>query len=183
MSGFFGDVSDGKPTRGSPAKKPQIDRELFEALCVACDLDWKWFTKSERGKVNAACKELKEVGATPAQVKQRAEQYKREFRGAALTPTAISGQWAYLGAKMEASQPKGTSRQERVARCLADGHQRADDASRCCSRCGVVVPEWCVEVCERWGHHWLANGRCETYEYCGGVRTTKATGEWSSREN
>lgn len=163
MDDLFGEI---KPLRH---RKP-VDSELFEALCVACGLDWKGFTKSERGKVNAAAKELKEVGATPSQVFDRAAVYRRTFPGAALTPTAISGQWSYLGAKMEATKPPGLSRQEKLALCIADGHCRPDDSYRCCSRCSCVIPEWVVEICRKYGHVWLPSGKCENFDLCGGQR-------------
>jgi len=40
-----------------------------------------------------ATAEIKAAGGTPAQVGQAAEAYRREFRGATLTPTALAKWW------------------------------------------------------------------------------------------
>jgi len=122
---------DSKPKRGASAQKTQNAREIFEALCVACDLDWGQFTKRERGKVNAVTKELAEVDATVIQIQQRAEVYKRVFPGATLTPCALSGNWAFLGTRLKGQTGSPASV------CEAKGHVFEDYASYC-TRCGRV---------------------------------------------
>lgn len=77
---------------------------LFEALCEACGADWTQMTKAERGKYNAACKQLREIGAEPEEVIRRAKRYAYEHKDWALTPTALISHWSEF--------PKPTRKQE-----------------------------------------------------------------------
>jgi hypothetical protein len=70
--------------------------ELFEALAAACGIDTRQLTRSARGPLNRALKDLRDVGATPPDVAARAELYRRQFKGVALTPTALAKHWAAL---------------------------------------------------------------------------------------
>lgn len=125
MKGLFGEQNERAKRNGT-----HPHRELFEALCLACELDWHDFTKRERGKVQKAAAELFEVGATVLQIQQRAAEYKRAFPGAAMTPCAISGQWTYLGTRLK---PNGSH-----TVCDVSGHVFEAWASAC-TRCGRVA--------------------------------------------
>jgi hypothetical protein len=61
-------------------------------------------TKNERGRWNAAIVQLREVGATPEQIRLRAAQYKRKYREPVPTPTALVSHWGELNAKPLAPQ-------------------------------------------------------------------------------
>jgi len=51
-------------------------------------------TKSERGRINAGLKELREVGATPEELTARAKQYPKVMPpGTILTITALVANW------------------------------------------------------------------------------------------
>jgi len=67
---------------------------LFEAVCEVCGIDWHELT--ERGPINAAVRKLKAVGATPGEVHVRAQNYRRTFDHAALTPPALCKHWPQL---------------------------------------------------------------------------------------
>jgi DNA-binding MarR family transcriptional regulator len=86
--------------RTTNGRKPDL---LFESLVEVCGLDLSELTKNERGKVNAACKQLREVGASPDDVRERARAYRRRFENAALTPTALVNNWSQI--KANPSQP------------------------------------------------------------------------------
>lgn len=79
---------------GKPARKPDL---IFEAVAEVCGVTVADLTKSARGELNAACKQLRDVEATPNQIKVRAVRYRREYPGASLTPSALAKHWAAFG--------------------------------------------------------------------------------------
>jgi len=85
-------------TTGRPARERAPD-ELWDSLVAALDLAPDEITKQRRGKLNAAVKELRDVGATPAEVKRRARRYQREHPDWAFTEMALVGHWAALGGR------------------------------------------------------------------------------------
>lgn len=67
---------------------------LWEALVAACGYSaGALFTKSERGRLNRALAELREVSATPADVLARAKQYRAMWPGITLSPQALVNNW------------------------------------------------------------------------------------------
>lgn len=71
--------------------------ELFEAMIDVLRLDASQLTRSERGRINRALAELREVCATPDQLRKRAAAYRRQWPDCTLTATAIAANWARLG--------------------------------------------------------------------------------------
>lgn len=69
---------------------------IFDALCESCGINAKELTEAARGPLNKACKDLKDVGATPDEIHRRANAYKTTFAGMNLTPNALSRHWAVL---------------------------------------------------------------------------------------
>jgi hypothetical protein len=79
---------------------------LFEAVAEACGIRLDALTRSARGQLNAATKELRDIGATPEQVAGKAKAWRKQYEGATLTPTALTKHWAALG---DASRPNRPS--------------------------------------------------------------------------
>lgn len=77
-------------------RKGEID-ELWEALIESLGWNRNEITTSQRGPMNRALKELREVGATPAEIKRRAAVYADRFAGLTLTPAALAKWWPELG--------------------------------------------------------------------------------------
>jgi len=77
---------------------------LFEAIAKACGIRLDALTRSARGQLNAACKELRDIGATPEQVAGKAKAYRKRYDGAALTPSALTKHWASLEDAAEAKR-------------------------------------------------------------------------------
>jgi len=77
---------------------------LFEAVAKACGIRLNALTRSARGQLNAACKELRDIGATPEQVAGKAKAYRKRYDGAALTPSALTKHWASLEDAAEAKR-------------------------------------------------------------------------------
>lgn len=53
-------------------------------------------TRTERGRLNRAARELREVGATPDDVRVRWDAAVIRWPKITMTPTALSGNWAAL---------------------------------------------------------------------------------------
>lgn len=53
-------------------------------------------TKSERGRWNAACKELRDANVSEQELTKRIARYRQVFPGITLTPTAITANWTSL---------------------------------------------------------------------------------------
>ena len=54
-------------------------------------------SRSERGRRNAALKELREIGATPDALRARCKAHRRLWPDCALTATSIAANWTLLG--------------------------------------------------------------------------------------
>jgi hypothetical protein len=68
--------------------------ELFEAVADACGIDWQNdLTKSARGSLVKAVKDLRAVGADPQEIRRRAALWPYEVT---LTPSALAKHWPLL---------------------------------------------------------------------------------------
>jgi DNA-binding transcriptional ArsR family regulator len=85
-----------EPLAAAPEKESASKDELFEAVAAGCGIDWTQLTKTGRGQLNAATKELRDIGATPDQVGGKAAAYRKQYSEAALTPMALVKHWAGL---------------------------------------------------------------------------------------
>lgn len=102
-------------------RKPDL---LFDSLAEVCMMDTKQLTVSSRGQLNRAVKELRDIGATPQQVTDKAATYRRVYDKAALTPTALIKHWPSL------PEAKRRTRQDVCPDCyqpLADHDQELHD--------------------------------------------------------
>lgn len=77
---------------------------IFEALCAATGTDIASLTKSGRGAINGALKDIRSASpeVTPEEIKSRAAAYARKFPSAALTAPALAKHWASCGSTAEA---------------------------------------------------------------------------------
>ncbi len=67
---------------------------LFETVAEVCGISTENLTRSSRGQLNKAMKELREINATDEQVRLKAKAYKRQYQNAALTPMALVKHWS-----------------------------------------------------------------------------------------
>ena len=95
------------------AAKPKGRRkdEIWDALITEVGLDPADLTKPERGKLNAAVKQLRDVAATPEQIRVRSVKFRSVWPRATMTAMGLVGNWAQLkgtGAKprAEAGPPR-----------------------------------------------------------------------------
>lgn len=98
----LGDAAFGDQSPSSPVKPAKRDL-LFEAVVEACGCgDWASFTAKERASINAAVKELRDVGATPEQARERVAEASAEWRnGRSVTPHALAKYWSRFGVWVE----------------------------------------------------------------------------------
>jgi len=82
--------------------------ELFEAVCQACGSDWNEITNVERARLNKAVKELRDAGATPADVEERAMVFQVLWPNIKLTAMGLVGRWS-------------ESKQENIERIVTPG--------------------------------------------------------------
>ncbi len=113
-----------------PSKTSRAPDLLFEAVCEACSIDWRSLTNGGRGPVNRAVGDLRQVGAQPEQVHQRALAYRIVYPDVALTPTALSKHWASI--EEEARRLVENPGRERLRAVRADvqTQRNRDEANR-----------------------------------------------------
>ena len=104
--------------REQPAKKTREPDLLFEAIARACNIDIGQLTGTSRGQLNKAVKELKDIGATPDHVGDKARAYRRQYENATLTPMALVKHWPSLTVKQ---------RKKTHDEICSDCFQRLDD--------------------------------------------------------
>lgn len=84
----------GKTLAPKSAREPD---HLFEAVAESCGMDWRnGITKQARGSLNAAVKDLRDIGADPEAVRERAANWPGLFPDATLTPPALAKHWPQL---------------------------------------------------------------------------------------
>jgi len=104
-------------------RKPRrSEDELFETLVEVCygrPYGEVTFTAAERGRINAAVKQLRAVGATPDEIRERAARYRARWPGVDLTPTALAANWQLLANGPPRPQPAKRSSLEIALETLA----------------------------------------------------------------
>jgi hypothetical protein len=80
-------------SRAEPKKSARKPDVVFEAIANACGIDWKALTKNERGALNNAAAQLREINATPDDIQARAAKYRQKWPGIDLTPMALVNNW------------------------------------------------------------------------------------------
>lgn len=85
-------------------RKPDL---LWDAMVEACGINTATLTKNERGRINEALKQLREVSATPDDIRRKAAAYRKTWPDVSLTPTALVSHWSTLESKPgRVSKPK-----------------------------------------------------------------------------
>lgn len=94
-----------EPLAAAPRERaPRPKDELFEAMVSEIGVNPATLTGSERGRINKALKELREVGATPEELRGRAAAYRAKFPDVVVTATALSANWSMLVSKRTAKK-------------------------------------------------------------------------------
>jgi hypothetical protein len=115
---FIAAVLGTAPEPESPAPRPAKQDPLFEAVVLACyrrSYEDIQFGDRERKSVNTALKGLRQQGATPEQVAERAAEAAITWGDSRkVTPHALDTHWAEFGAWVEDS--KSGARVQQVGR-------------------------------------------------------------------
>jgi hypothetical protein len=91
---------------GEQEKPKRKQDPIFEALCDETNTNPGELTRSSRGSLNRAAKELRNLGADAGAIASRADQYRRRYPAAALTASALVKHWPTLG---DAPQPESSN--------------------------------------------------------------------------
>lgn len=75
------------------ATRKQPDK-TFEVVAEVCGISLKGMTRSARGQLNKAAKELREIEATPELIRSKAAAYRKQYPNISLTPTALIKHWS-----------------------------------------------------------------------------------------
>jgi hypothetical protein len=105
LSNEGGLVTNEVSLAAAPQKEPAKRDELFEAVAKACGIPIGNLTRSSRGQLNRAVKELREVGATEPDVQAKAKAYRTQYPNATLTPMALVKHWSSF-AEVERKQKR-----------------------------------------------------------------------------
>lgn len=115
-------VSSSPP---SPRKRDPIWDAFVDALGLEADL-----TKTERGRLNSACKELRDLDVDPREIGRVVARLREKWEGRiAITPTAVVANWTATLAELN---PNGQQRQwtrEDFDR-IAEARERVANAQR-----------------------------------------------------
>jgi biotin operon repressor len=96
--GFRSEPSENRKEEPLADKPPEsVTRKkdnLFEVIAEVCGISLTGMTRSSRGQLNKAVKELREIDTTEEQVRHKAKAYKAQYPNATLTPTALIKHWS-----------------------------------------------------------------------------------------
>ena len=90
----------------APPRKPREPDLVWEAVLEVCGIEQASLTKSGRGAANTAVADIKAAGGTPADVRSRAVEFRRNWPGITLTPSALAKHWAGLRSATAATGDK-----------------------------------------------------------------------------
>jgi hypothetical protein len=76
--------------------------EIWDTLMNACGIDGE-ITRSARGAYNRAVAEIRAIGASPDEIRQRASGFRARWPDASLTPTSLVRRWAECGHQASAA--------------------------------------------------------------------------------
>ena len=92
-----------EPIAAAPRNRP---RDLiFEGIAAACEWPLDRLTRSARGQINKAAKELREIDATPGQIEAKAAAYRKQYPGMTLSPSALVKHWSALEGQERKHRP------------------------------------------------------------------------------
>jgi DNA-binding transcriptional ArsR family regulator len=95
-----------EPLAAAPREAPTRKADdLFVTVAQVCGISLDGITRTARGQLNKAVKELREVQATPEQIHHKAKAYRTQYPNATLTPTALTKHWSSF-AQLERKQQR-----------------------------------------------------------------------------
>ena len=109
-------VSGPKGTlKGTVREEPKRD-EIFEALCAVCGIDWTAsMTRTQRGRINKAAKEIREIDGTADDILRVAAAYRIRWPEIDVTPQGIVGNWNLVRAPLPGAEDAGRARRSLLA--------------------------------------------------------------------
>ncbi|QDP60659.1 MAG: hypothetical protein Unbinned1469contig1000_38 [Prokaryotic dsDNA virus sp.] len=118
------EVSDTRVAPAETLKENHIKKTtrrrdfIFEELAESCGIDWNKATKNELGRLQKATKQLKEIKATPEEIRAVADWYKKNWKEIEITPTAIVSNYSSILRRVEEKE-----KTEKIWNCSEMGHK------------------------------------------------------------
>ena len=94
---------------------------MWEAIAEESGIDWSTAPKGETGRVSAAAGQLRKIGATPEQVVDRADAWRRKYPTIAVTPQVLSNHWTELAVAPAPAAFDAGRRIDNLDRSLMEG--------------------------------------------------------------
>lgn len=110
----------GEVVGGDMAPRAARQDDLWDAVMAGCNIDVASIPQSARGAYNRAVGDLRKVGATPGEVRDRCAGFRMRWPNASLTPTALARRWAEC-AEQAAMTPRVNGNQAALARASVRG--------------------------------------------------------------
>lgn len=110
-----------EPGTGIAPQTARARDPIFDALITTWDLDSRELTEAERGRVNKAAKQLRDVGADPNEIPARKQMFQAQWPDVTATMLAVAGRWAECRpdlARLPSRAPKASSA---IARAVVGG--------------------------------------------------------------
>lgn len=86
--------ADEKPDLPKP--RSRAPDPIFDAFCDVLGFESSRLNPTERGKINAACKDVRDASGTPDDIRLAAERYRQRWPEIDMTAKGISGNWQTL---------------------------------------------------------------------------------------
>ena len=109
----------------TPQRSSRKRDELWDILAIELGEPG---TASERGRRNKALKELREVGATPEEIRRRLGEYRKRWPKIDVTATALAANWTQLAGDGRGN-PQPLTRLERLELLAAEREENAHEES------------------------------------------------------
>lgn len=84
---------DSEPSK--PAR-PRVPDPIFDTFCDVLGIEPNRLNKTERGRLNIACKDVRDVQGTPDDIRLAAERYRQRWPDIDMTAKGIAGNWQML---------------------------------------------------------------------------------------
>ena len=83
-------------TETESPRRARAPDPIFDTFCEVLQLDSKRLNKTERGRLNSACKDIRDVNGTTDDIRLAAERYRQKWPDIDITAKAIAGNWQSL---------------------------------------------------------------------------------------
>lgn len=103
-----------EPVAPRPPRKRTVNDDVWDALVEVCG--WTPRTPTEKSRLGKVVRALVSVEATGEEVRRRAREYRRRWRGVDLTPEALEKHWSTMAPAAPTEDPKPSDERDFMGR-------------------------------------------------------------------